>query len=461
MGKVKAQAIEGELVKSDDTSNAKEKRVEAFYRQNSVILFKGQHLIRVGGKWEVMTRDLFERVFYSVFGGLSISTLNDTHNMVRAIAEPSDHLAKYIAMGDYVWDMAKCEFTQAISPLDCVFASEYQPDESYSELAKEFILQLANDRPEVADDIWQSLAPLITYTKPTGVVWYKGRGRNGKSGLLSGGDGVLARLFPGILANVTLKQIEDERDAPALNGRLANIVDESSDGVIEDSRTYKAIGTHQNFPVHKFHSQEQLIIDGNLHHIFSTNNMPVFNDKTDGARRRTIIIGFDKQFPLDELFYDRTFTPEFLSGFLYNLTVYAKELHKRRYVYAFSDITNEVKQEYDKIVNTAETFANWLLNDMSIAYFTNFTKIRQAYEWWCDNNSYSVLGKTHLRNAILECNFKRSSKRTADGSTQQIFLLKDASTEDTKEFMPGLFGRKDIVLEEKAKAAEQTEFNIW
>lgn len=450
----------------DNKVAAKEARVGHFYASYAVILFKGQHLIRLTDPyphWAVMTKDLFERVFYTIFGGMSVTTLNDTYNMVRAMATPADHLADFIAMGDYVWDMRKCDFTQEIEPLDCVFYSPYTPSEQHAELSKEFVLQLADDRSPVADDIWQSLAPLITHKKPTGVIWYKGRGRNGKSGLLSGGDGVLARLFPTSLANVTLKQIEDERDAPALNGRLANIVDESSDGVIEDSRQYKAIGTHQDFPVHKFHSQEQIMISGNMHHIYSTNNMPVFSDKTDGARRRTLIIGFDRQFPLNENFYDNTFTEDFLSGFLHNLITYAKELKARNYVYEFSEVTKSLKSDYDKVVNTAETFAKWMVEEIGIQYFTNFTKLRISYEWWCDNNGYTALGKTHLRNAVMEQGFSRSSRRDVDGRTVQIFLHAKGTTDDAVEFMPGLYYSREAKgrIKEELKAEQEKLSEDW
>lgn len=440
----------GDSPSNKDEMNAKEKRVSLFQTNYSVILFKGQHLIRVHEPfthWETLTKDLFDRAFYDIFGGVSVSTVNDAYSMVRAKAPIADHLAQFIAMGDLVWDMKKLEFTEEITAHDCIFASPYAPDKDTAYLSEEFIYQLANDRAEVAGDIWQSLAPLITWKKPTGVIWYKGRGRNGKSGILESTEGFLSKLFPDCLANVTLKQIEDERDTPNLNGKLANIVDESNDGIIEDSRNYKALGTHQSFLVHKFHTQDMIKVDGNLHHIFSTNNMPTFSDKSDGARRRTLIISFDRQFDLDETFYERTFTEDFLNGFLWNLINWAKRLRDNKYVYTFSDTTSEAKAEYDKVVNTAETFSNWLIDEMGVQYFENFNKLRFAYDWWCDNNGYTALGKTHLRNAVTEFGFKRSSMRKDDGKTVQIFLLKDGTTQHTDELFPGVFrltaGAKD------------------
>lgn len=430
--------------------NAKEKRVETFNGTTPVVKFKGQHMIRIQGEWQQLTKDLFETVFYKRFGGMTIQMIRETYNMVLAVAPDVSHLARYLGMPDgRVWDCDKAVFTDKVAAEDCIYRAAVAPDAEHRPLALRFLLDVANGDENVMDDIIQSMAPLALTKKPSGVIWWQGVGRNGKTATMD----VIYKLFPGQLSGLTLKQLEDERDTPVLNGKLGNIVRESSEGVIDDSRTYKSVGTHENFFVHKFNQQDMVEIDGSLHHIFSTNNMPIFSDKSDGARRRTLIVQFKNRFADDPTFEEKTFTKDFLAGFLQVLLDSAAEMRDRRFQYAWSDVTKSVKEEYDKIVNTAETFAAWCL-EMDVAYFTNFTKLRLAYDWWCDNNSYTALGKTHLRNAILSTGFKRSSIRASDGRVTQIFRRVD-DIDDCHEIMPGLYAKRAVAREDLMPKPEQ------
>lgn len=448
----------GVAKQQDDKTRAKERRVESLTIVKPTIKFKGQHMIRVAGEWQTLTRDLFDTVFYDTFGGMTITTINETFNMVKATAPNRDDLADYIALGDgRVWDMAKADFTTEVANEDCVFATAYSPNSAHTAAVEQFLLEVANGDRSVRDDILQSLAPLLVSKKPAGVIWWQGKGRNGKTATMD----LLYKLFPNHLSGVTLKQLEDERDTLALNGKLGNIVRESSETVIEDSRTYKAVGTHEDFWVHKFHSQDQVKIDGSLHHVFSTNNMPIFSDKSDGARRRTLIVQFKNQFKDDPTFQERVFTREFLEGFLHLLLKAAAKLRDNNFQYDWSPATQTVKSDYDKVVNTAETFAKWMVEEVNVVFFSNFAQLRNAYNWWCDNNSYTALGKSHLRYAVVEAGFVRSSRRKDDGRTQEIFKLKEASTEGTHEILPGVYARNPLgdTQPEPVKGAESLE--LW
>lgn len=432
----------------------RERRAEVLFNKHRIVLFKGDILyLAEDGIYHHLTSDQFARMVYQL-GSMPYTTVRDLEKYVRGTAPDRTDLAQYIAFGDYVWDMDKVDFTDKISPEDCIYCSRVQPSDAAVDKVNQYLLEVANNNPEVRKDILQSIAPLFTTIKPAGVIWWQGSGSNSKSATMH----LITALLKPYLASVTLKQLEDERDTPVLNGKLGNIVGESSEGVIEDSRTYKAIGTHDDFSVHKFNSQDQITISGNLHHIFSTNNMPIFGDKSNGARRRTLIIKFQNRFKDDPMFEAKTFTPEFIAAFLHLCLEEAKQLKKQNYQYRFSNITQQVKAEYDDVVNTAETFAQYLI-DMGVQYFSNFSRLRMAYEWWCDSNSYSALGKTHLRNAILAANFKRSSMRNADDKIVQIFLHEGGTTENTKELFLGVYVaadadvkvKLDTEAEEKAK----------
>lgn len=428
----------------------REKRANLLFDHHRIVMFKGDTMyLAEDGIYHHLTTDQFARLAYQL-GSMSYTMVRDLEKFVRGTAPDKTHLARYIAFGDLVWDMDKVGYTHDISSEDAIYCAKFQPSETAVPAVEQFLLEVANNNPEVRSDILQSIAPLFTTAKPSGVIWWQGSGSNGKSSAMH----LLYAILKPYLASITLRQLEDERDTPVLNGKLGNIVGESSEGMIEDSRTYKAIGTHDDFQVHRFNSQDQIVISGNLHHIFSTNNMPIFGDKSNGARRRTLIIKFENRFKDDPLFDERTFTPDFISAFLHLCLEAAKTLKKNNYQYHFSEVTQQVKEEYDDIVNTSETFAQYLL-DMGVQYFTNFTKLRFAYEWWCDNNSYTALGKTHLRNAILAVNFKRSTKRDNEGRPTQIFLLDGGSTEDTRELFNGVYVSSDADVSIKLSTAEE------
>lgn len=394
------------------------KRGELMMTNYRIIHFKGDVMfLDSDGIYKHLSSDMFARLAYAKLGGaLSAAKIKDLEHLVRNTAPDKTYLDRYIAFGDRVWDMVEVDWTNEVSAEDTVYASKVEPSTEAVEAVNSYLLEVANGVEAVRSDILQSIAPLFTYTKPDGVIWWQGSGSNSKSATMR----LITAILKPYLASITLKQLEDERDTPVLNGKLGNIVGESSEGVIEDTRTYKAIGTHEDFTVHKFHSQDMITVGGNLHHIFSTNNMPIFGDKSDGARRRTLIIKFQNKFKSDPTFEARTFTPEFISSFLHLVLEEAKVLKKNRYQYRWSEETQMAKEEYDKVVNTAETFMGWL-DEQSVQFFDNFTNLRKAYEWWCDQNSYTALGKTHLRNATMSAGFRRSSRRLSDGRIQQVF----------------------------------------
>lgn len=427
----------------------RQKRAKHLLLKHRIILFKGDILYLEKGIYRHLTSDQFARFVYET-APLSSNVVKDLERYVRGTTPDQSHLDHYIGFGDTVWDMDTASFTTKVPAEDVIYSTPYVPDTKALPQVEKYLLEVADGDPTVRDDIMQSIAPLFTTRKPAGVIWWQGLGANGKSSTMH----LLYHLFRPHLSSITLHQLEDERDTPVLNAKLGNIVGESSEGVIHDSRTYKAIGTHDDFSVHKFNSQDQVTISGNLHHIFSTNNMPIFGDKSNGARRRTLIIKFKNQFPDDPLFEERLFTKDFIQSFLHLCLEAAQKLKSNHYQYKFGEATQQVKEEYDSVVNTAETFAQWML-DQQAQYFENFFRLRQSYEWWCDNNSYQALGKGHLRNAVLGAGFKRSSRRDEEGKTHQIFLREGGTTEFTKELMFGIHVNVGYTPEVKLGPAEE------
>jgi phage/plasmid-associated DNA primase len=402
----------------DDNKPIKAKMAHVLRNRVRIARFKGATIIEEDGVWLDMTSDRFAEAIYQTFGdGVNKSRVNDLEHLFRTTAPDMSSKAHLIAFGQGVWDTRKLDWTYDTAAEDCVYRVPYEPRGNTDKPIK-FIMDLAKNKQGVYDDIMQSCAPLIMDKKPTGVIWYLGGGANGKSTLVH----LLYKIFGPYLTELTVKQLEDERDTPQLNGKLGNVCKESSEGFVEDTRTYKSIGTHEGFSVHKFHSQDMVVIEGNVHHIFSANNIPTFGDKSYGARRRTLVIPFENRFKPDESFEDRVFTDEFIERFVAELVKYAKILKEQNFEYRFSDTTQLMKEKYDTDANTAQTYADELMaNDLHA--FLNYRLLGTDYENWCLEHGYKPSSINVLRRAIDEKGYIRKSARDENGRTFKIYAV--------------------------------------
>ena len=325
----------------------------------------------------------------------------EVFTLIESLSEDLGAHKHLILFGDdyatqKVWNMKTANWEPVPKDVShIVWRSSIYPtdDKSHTKPAHDFLLQVANGDARHAQDILQACAPLLLMTKPLGVIWFSGIGRNGKSGVVE----VLYRLLGDYLTKVTLHQIQDGKMTPILNGKLGNIVPESSEGYIDDSEKYKVIGEHGVFNVRKYHSQDAITVDTQmLHTIFNTNNIPNFADKSSGVRARTIIIPFLAKFKEDPRFFDKTFTPEFLGGFLSLLGKEASKIKHRGYVYNWGDITHAQKEDYDSEVNSAEGYLEFLRRKKCTG-FTNWRVFRISYENWCADNGDMPLGVKALK----------------------------------------------------------------
>jgi len=340
---------------------------------------------------------------FAFLGNTAEDLSGNDHLIAFGLEEASDNGFYHESALTVVWDMDALEMRSDQKPTDCIWRSPYGKISAGGKRLK-FIMDLANNDEGVYDDIMQSLAPLVMARKPDGVIWWIGDGANGKSTLMD----AIYKIFPGQLSSLTVKRLVDGRDTPSLNGTLGNIVKESSEGRVEDTEIYKAIGTHENFRVHKFHSQDDIEIQGNLHHIFSANTIPSFNDKGFSARRRTFIVPFTNRFDSDPTFEQKTFTPEMFGQLITEMCKYAIRLRAQGYRYKWSAQTLSAKLEYDTEANNAEEYAKYLVSQGVVA-FDSYTPIKADYESWCADNGFVPLGLTNLRRAISTVGYDRRS----------------------------------------------------
>jgi phage/plasmid-associated DNA primase len=182
------------------------------------------------------------------------------------------------------------------------------------------------------------------------------------------------------------------------------------------------------------------MIDGNLHHIFSANNIPTFGDKSEGAKRRTLLIPFEAKFNDDPTFIERTFTPEFYAQHLGLFLQYAKRLKKQNYHYIFGGQSVEVKERYDEGTNSGASYIDDLLSQY-IGGFDSYGYLYTDYEHWCNDGGYSMMSRQHLRLAAENRGYHGTTSREGDKHFRR-YVHKDYSFVDLEPIggtRPGLY----------------------
>jgi phage/plasmid-associated DNA primase len=453
--------IEGQMAKDEelilsDTEKKmtlKQRQAKTIADKYRIVRFRGAVLYRADEGWEPLSFDEFARICYKVHGaGIRQTQIKDLQHLFFTSSDDLTKYAHYIAMPDgRVWDMKQLDFTDAVAHEDCVYTTSVNPGTGHSH--RQWLEEVTMGDKRLADDIIQALAPVFMHKKPFGVFWFLGNGANGKSTTLKALYAIFGSESPYThnrwFSQLTVKQIEDERDTPMINGKLGNICLESNDGHVKDTGGYKNLAEHSTFNVHKFNSQDGVYVDGNVHTIFNANNIPTFADKTQGVRRRTFTIPFRALFPQDNTFDEKLFATEgFLPDLLAEILATAKKLAKRGCNYDFSIRTLKAKEDYDEEVNTAETYFEEL-TATDIWGFTNFTDLTKDYQRWCDERSYTALGKKSIAHAAKVAGYERKSFRQEDNKLVTRYVLDGHSPEELVELQQrwGMFQKEDSDIE--------------
>ena len=424
-------ATEGELILSGDDD--KQKKKENLILANSqrideagevMIKFREEKMYMVHDPefphFERLHDERFKEIAYRVLGAVKRGVVGDVMDFKLHSLNDYSHHDHLILFGlphrankapgaiTQVWNTRTLEFDESFDPNYCIWRSPYAPlPLPYTGYKLPFIMELAGGDEGLYDDYMQSMAAIVMETKPDGVIWWIGEGANGKSTLMD----AIWELFPAQLAKLKLKDLEENKDTLKLNGKLANIVTENSEGRVEDTQVYKSIGTHEDFEAHKFFNQYGATIRGNMHHILSANNIPAFNDKGHSARRRTFIVPFLQQFESDPTFKERTFTPEFFGYLITEILRYTHIIRARGYKYKWSAKTQAAKLEYDSEANTAEDYMRHVIDDDGLVGFKNQKSIYLDYKEWCENRLSNPLGFTNFKAVLKKYPFQPRSTR--------------------------------------------------
>ncbi|HEU5187356.1 MAG TPA: hypothetical protein VFT87_02530 [Candidatus Saccharimonadales bacterium] len=302
--------------------------------RHRIVQFRGNARVKVQSPYEhfvPMEKEVFDQIAYPLVGGMPKTRINDTFAYLSAVAKDVTSSDRYILFGagggrQAVWDMKRLEMRADVLPDDCVWRSPYAPILTTEPV--KLIMDLAGGSIGVYSDIMQSLAPLVMATKPDGVVWWVGADLSGKDALMR----ALRKIFPDQLASLTVKQLNGgHSNTPLLNGVLGNVA-QDTDSQITNTEIYKSIATHQDFRIHRYHSQHGIEVRGNVHHIFSADCAPAFYAKSLSTDWRTHTVLFSRSRHNQAY----TLTNDFLGQLLAEVCKYAVTIKQQGYRYAWS-----------------------------------------------------------------------------------------------------------------------------
>ncbi len=395
------------------------------------IVFRGALLSTTSRPVVTVARRDVAHVVYRTDPDAKRNVVDEVYDTLPSVAEDWSEWAHLVCLGartpsPQVWDAKSL----TLRPLELEDKYVYGTDIEASgdrEGAWAYLVSLASGDESLAEDYLQAIAPLLMGTRPDGVIWFVGDGANGKSGLLN----ALYMMFGAFFSSLTLAAIEDGRAISALNGKLGNIVRESSEARIEDSEAYKSIGTHEPITMRLMRSNDTVSVDTNLHTIFNANTVPTFADKTKGARRRTWIVPFPAHFPSNPTFERETFTASFLGGLMELVLETTHKIRDNNYRYDWSKATQRAKGEYDSGVNSAEAFVAHLV-EKNILGFSNYSSLRLNYDNWCALNGYEPLRIGSLKRAVLDKLDVESRVVRVDDKISSRWLIRGVDPSDVE-----------------------------
>lgn len=329
--------------------NTIEKGVSAVLSHYRIIRFNNRLMVEVDDPYvhfqQIDKNQLVGLIRPLIPNNVSLSRINDIVACISNIVQDLSVNSQFVLFGKIgdkrtqttVWDMDSLRTRNDVSPNDCVWRSPYvvPTDRTHK---PDLVMKLAGGDQELYSDIIQSLAPLLMNCKPLGNIWWAGTDPIKR--LL---QEALHLIFPAQLTAITPKRLTAGRLTYLLNNVIGNVVAEECGLRVEDFETCKLIGKREDFFVHKFHSQDGLTINGNVHHIFSVSDIASISNRHNGRCGQTFVVPFNEQINADRT---QTISSEFCGQLITEMCRYALRIKQQGYQYEWSNGTlalNEVE----------------------------------------------------------------------------------------------------------------------
>jgi len=215
-----------------------------------------------------------------------------------------------------------------------------------------------------------------------------GTGQNGKSTLL---DMIKYFLGPDNYSSLALEELGHRFKTAELFGKLANIGDDIDNEYIQSNAVFKKLVTGETVNVER-KGKDPFEFNNYGKLIFSANEVPRINDRTDGLLSRLIIVPFNAQFSVedpdfDPFIKDKLLTPRAMS-YLLNLGLAGLKRILQRKQFTMPEVVKQEMKIYEAYNNPVLA---WLEEDPKIENEAT-ADVHRKYQAWCYDYGLKPIG---------------------------------------------------------------------
>lgn len=360
--------------------------------------------------------------------------------LYRRISHDSKRTSeRYIAFKNGVYDVDADIFIKGHNP-DNIFTSmipfnypEYDVDDvaennGVAEFVNGVFSSWCCDNTELVDMLFQIIGHTF-YRKNifSPVFILSGDGQNGKSTFLNlveyilNGDGVFENT-----SNLTIQELNQRFKRIRLKDKLANICNDIPSEYINDPSVLKMLASGEAFDVEP-KGKDGFTIRPYATMVFGANDIPRFNDMSQGTIRRMFIIPFDRVFTKDDADFDPNLPEKLRDNAVIEYVIYKsvqwliKIIHNKGFFVPQATLDEREELEYRN--NSIRAFLSEIDFEIDILNKTT-TSVYRKYIKYCNDNGIQSKGNRPFGGAVCKMFSVKSVVQKVDGKPVRIYRKK-------------------------------------
>lgn len=315
-------------------------------------MYNSQLYFRQDNKYISDNRLLLQRI--NNFSELKRTQDNEIMHQINKFAEEVDSVEKELPILLKNGIIIEGEFVATDTPtFSPFFLDVFYDTSAYDEHVDKFLNDITCGRKELRQTLEEILGLILLTAKfPHHVFFFVGDGNNGKSTLLE-----MINNFVGELGqNLSLDAFNDPTSVASLIGKLVNCTDETDGVFIDKCKGYKSLASGNTITVRPIYSKP-IKVQNTATLILSTNNMPKFNDKTNGFYRRLVIVPFEFKITEKISDLDELLSTDNAKSYILNLALEGvKSIKENGYKITSNEILDKVLEDYKMEVDHVAGF---------------------------------------------------------------------------------------------------------
>lgn len=272
-------------------------------------------------------------------------------------------------------------------------------ENAYDKYVDDFINFIANGDKEIRNLIEEILGHTIMINNfPHKIFVLSGSGNNGKSTFVE----MLTAFANNLSSHIDITGFEDGTQVVSLIGKIINIADDIDPNYLEKTKVLKTMASGNTITARAIYSQP-VTIKNTATLVFTCNEVPVFKDKTEGIKRRLIIIPFENKVVNKIYDLDKLLSSENAKSYILRLALEGvnriltnhMELSKSKKV---EDTLREYYIESDSVLGFLEEYEGEIDNTSTIELYN-------MYDFYCIQNNIKPQSKNKFTRLIKSKRF--------------------------------------------------------